>query len=185
LPAANQRWLLHAHHLIHRDIKPSNVIFVRGMAKLADIGLVTQVATEGRDVSYLGTEGYIPPEGPGTPAADVYSLGKVIYQAATGLHVGRFPELPSAIMEGTIDECFMNLNQIIVKACEVDPALSNGGELIRLWPISPKSEFARLEPPHARSPRPENPASGIHDIRKRARRIPTDTTELVESFEGP
>ena len=112
---------LHAHDTIHRDIKPSNIIFVRGVAKLADIGLVTEVAGEGRDVSYLGTEGYIPPEGPGTPAADVYSLGKVIYQAATGFPVRRFPELPSGIMEGTIDDGFMTLNRIIMKACEVDP----------------------------------------------------------------
>jgi CHASE2 domain-containing sensor protein len=112
---------LHLHDTIHRDIKPSNIIFVRGVAKLADIGLVTEVAGEGRDVSYLGTEGYIPPEGPGTPAADVYSLGKVIYQAATGFHIRRFPELPSGIMEGTIDDGFMTLNRIIMKACEVDP----------------------------------------------------------------
>jgi serine/threonine protein kinase len=99
----------------------ADIIFVRGVAKLADIGLVTEVAGEGRDVSYLGTEGYIPPEGPGTPSADVYSLGKVIYQAATGFHIRRFPELPSGVMEGTIDSGFMTLNRIILKACEVDP----------------------------------------------------------------
>ncbi|HUR44963.1 MAG TPA: hypothetical protein VMZ27_03725, partial [Candidatus Saccharimonadales bacterium] len=32
--------------------------------------------------SFVGTEGYIPPEGPGTPAADVYSLGKVLNEVA-------------------------------------------------------------------------------------------------------
>src|ERR1041385_5190738 len=33
---------LHQHGLIHRDIKPSNIIFVNGIAKLADIGLVAE-----------------------------------------------------------------------------------------------------------------------------------------------
>src|SRR5205823_3903261 len=31
---------LHAHGLTHRDIKPSNIIFIDGVPKLADIGLV-------------------------------------------------------------------------------------------------------------------------------------------------
>jgi serine/threonine protein kinase len=58
---------LHRQQLIHRDIKPSNIIFVNGVAKFADIGLVTDVATKGRDVTYLGTPGRIAPEGPGSP----------------------------------------------------------------------------------------------------------------------
>jgi len=66
---------LHEQGLIHRDINPSNIIFVQGQPKLADIGLVAG-ADETR--SFVGTEGYIPPEGPGTPAADVFSLGKVL-----------------------------------------------------------------------------------------------------------
>src|ERR1041385_2305747 len=33
---------LHQHGLIHRDIKPSNIIFVNGIPKLADIGLVAE-----------------------------------------------------------------------------------------------------------------------------------------------
>ncbi|MGZ4984070.1 MAG: protein kinase domain-containing protein, partial [Chthoniobacterales bacterium] len=58
---------LHDHGLTHRDIKPSNIIFVKGAPKLADIGLV---ATSGQQ-SFVGTEGYVPPEGPGTPQADL------------------------------------------------------------------------------------------------------------------
>jgi len=66
---------LHKQGLVHRDIKPSNIIFVHGQPKLADIGLV---AGSDETSSFVGTEGFIPPEGPGTPAADVYSLGKVL-----------------------------------------------------------------------------------------------------------
>jgi serine/threonine protein kinase len=72
---------LHAHGLVHRDIKPSNVIFVNGQPKLADIGLV---AGAGDSHSFVGTEGFVPPEGPGTPTADIYSLGKLLYELATG-----------------------------------------------------------------------------------------------------
>src|SRR4029079_12341480 len=57
---------LHRHGLVHRDIKPSNIIFVNGIPKIADIGLVTQA---GATHSYVGTEGFIPPEGPGTKQA--------------------------------------------------------------------------------------------------------------------
>src|SRR5207302_1255203 len=44
-------------------------------SELADIGLVTDIGGTGREISSVGTEGYMAPEGPGTAAADVYSLG--------------------------------------------------------------------------------------------------------------
>lgn len=75
---------LHSKQLIHRDIKPANIVFVNGLAKLADVGLITHVAEARRDSKHLGTEGFIPPEGPGTALADVYSLGKVLTEAAFG-----------------------------------------------------------------------------------------------------
>jgi len=58
---------MHEHGLVHRDIKPSNVIFVNENPKFADIGLVTDI---GEKITFVGTEGYIPPEGPGSPSAD-------------------------------------------------------------------------------------------------------------------
>jgi CHASE2 domain-containing sensor protein len=115
---ANALEFLHRQNLIHRDIKPSNVIFVNGTAKFADIGLVTDVASDETDVSYLGTKGYIAPEGPGTPAADVYSLGKVIYQIGFGLDVSRFPELPTDVVTNPDEEALFRLNRVVMKACE-------------------------------------------------------------------
>lgn len=114
---------LHRQNLIHRDIKPSNVIFVNGTPKFADIGLVTDVASDETDVTYLGTKGYIAPEGPGTPGADVYSLGKVIYQMGFGLDVSRFPELPTEMIRNPDEEALFRLNRVVMKACESSPTV--------------------------------------------------------------
>src|SRR5689334_14058158 len=57
---------LHKCRLVHRDVKPSNVVFIGGVPKLADIGLVTSIDAT-RSVNLVGTEGYVAPEGPGTP----------------------------------------------------------------------------------------------------------------------
>jgi len=106
---------LHAHGLVHRDIKPSNIIFVKGVPKLADIGLVTSVdATR----SFVGTDGYIPPEGPGTPPADLYSLGKVLYECVTGKDRLDFPELPADWRTRPDFEQLLEFNEILTKACD-------------------------------------------------------------------
>ncbi len=109
---------LHAHGLVHRDIKPSNVIFVGGQPKLADIGLVTDV---GSSHSFVGTEGFIPPEGPGTPPADIYSLGKVLYQLATGRDRLDFPQLPPGVRKLRDGEALLELNEVMTRACAPEP----------------------------------------------------------------
>ncbi len=83
---------LHSHDLVHRDIKPANIIFVNGRPKRADIGLVPDAGGH----SHLGTHGYLPPEGSGGPRADVFALGKVIYEMAFGLPPHAFPARPVA-----------------------------------------------------------------------------------------
>jgi CHASE2 domain-containing sensor protein len=113
---------LHEHKLIHRDIKPANIIFVKGSAKFADIGLVTDAATGGASVTYLGTKGYIAPEGPGTPMADIYSLGKLIYEIGFGLAVAHYPELPTDVIGNTDNTALFELNRIVLKACDANPA---------------------------------------------------------------
>ncbi len=111
---------LHSKQLIHRDIKPSNIIFVNGIPKFADVGLVTHIAEKGRDVTYLGTEGFIAPEGPGTPAADVYSLGKVIYEASMGRSASHYPDLPTTLTQRSDQGDLLQLHEIILKACDPD-----------------------------------------------------------------
>ncbi|MEK7678251.1 MAG: protein kinase [Verrucomicrobiota bacterium] len=109
---------LHRHGLVHRDIKPSNVIFVNGRPKLADIGLVAEV---GKTMSFVGTEGFVPPEGPGTPQADLYSLGKVLYEISTGKDRLEFPEWPTDLEAIPDEHGLIELNEVLVKACLTDP----------------------------------------------------------------
>ena len=108
---------LHCHGLTHRDIKPSNIIFIDGVPKLADIGLV---AASGQQ-SFVGTEGYVPPEGPGTPQADVFSLGKLLYEVSTGKDRLDFPEIDSQLSKRPDREQLLQLNDVLVKACAHDP----------------------------------------------------------------
>ncbi len=115
--------LLHLGGLIHRDIKPSNVIFVRGEPKLADIGLVAQ-ASEANSI--VGTNGFIAPEGPTSHKADIYSLGKLLYEIATGQDRLDFPRLPEVV---PVDSLLPELNEILVKACDPDPQVRHSSAL--------------------------------------------------------
>ena len=111
---------LHANGLVHRDIKPSNIIFVKGEPKVADIGLVTAIDEA---QSLVGTGGYIPPEGPGTAQADLYSLGKVLYEIAFGKDRQEFPQLPPDLQSHPDYAALLELNEVILKACETNPRL--------------------------------------------------------------
>ncbi|MBL9114115.1 MAG: SUMF1/EgtB/PvdO family nonheme iron enzyme [Verrucomicrobiaceae bacterium] len=104
---------LHQNKLIHRDVKPSNLIFIDGQCRLADIGLVALLGQR----TFVGTEGFVAPEGPGTPASDIFSLGMVLYEASTGKDRLDFPDLPSYRETGVKLQDWRRLHDVICRAC--------------------------------------------------------------------
>ncbi len=106
---------LHDRGLVHRDVKPGNIIFVDGRAKLADIGLVS---TESEGRTFVGTEGYIPPEGPSSPAADLYALGMVLYECSTGYLPEQFPKVPPDWFAEAAGPESLEFHEVVLRACE-------------------------------------------------------------------
>ena len=104
---------MHCSGLAHRDVKPSNVVFFDGIPKLADMGLV---AASGQK-TFVGTEGFSPPEGPGEPAADIYSLGMVLYEMSSGHDRLDFPEISELKRDKVERRKWKRINTIVCKAC--------------------------------------------------------------------
>ena len=113
----------HTAGIVHRDVKPHNVLVEGDRAFLTDFGLAKALDESGAQASaasVVGTAEYMSPEqwaGRAVgPAADVYSLGCVLYEALTGIApFGRKaaesePEMPAG------------LDAVIERAVAKDPA---------------------------------------------------------------
>src|SRR5216117_758295 len=84
----------HAQGILHRDLKPANILLDgRGEPLVSDFGLAKWLDATSeltQTLAIFGTPGYIAPEqasgsaGKITPAADVYSLGAILFHLFTG-----------------------------------------------------------------------------------------------------
>ena len=94
----------HAAGLVHRDVKPANLLVREDdVLKIADFGIaraaeLTRLTQHG---TVLGTAAYLAPEQAEgeevTAAADLYSLGAVLYEVLTGRPPYEFDSLPELV----------------------------------------------------------------------------------------
>lgn len=108
----------HAHLVVHRDLKPSNILVTpNGTVKLLDFGIAKLVEIDhGRadetELTRLGgrvmTPEYAAPEQilgtPVTVAADIYSLGMLLYQLLGGRRPYGKPGDPLSVLERAVIE---------------------------------------------------------------------------------
>ena len=128
--------LEHAHRagLVHRDIKPQNLL-VRpdDTVKIADFGIArpvdaTQLTLTG---TILGSAAYLAPEqavgDPVTGAADIYSVGAVLYELLAGRPPYAFQSLPELTLKQRqgppprIDGVQRPLEEVVLRCLAYDP----------------------------------------------------------------
>jgi serine/threonine-protein kinase len=122
----------HAAGIVHRDVKPHNILLEGEHAYLTDFGLAKALGDSGvlSGTSVVGTVEYMSPEqwrgDQVGPAADVYSLGCVLYESLTGV-------VPYARRSGDIEpEMPRGFDAVIERAVAKDPVerYATAGELI-------------------------------------------------------
>ena len=102
---------VHAAGAVHRDVKPDNILITpRHAVKLLDLGVAALRGGRGRLTSFgrfAGSPLYAAPEqfhgADIGPRADLYALGVVLYEAASGRHPFAADDLP-AIMRRQLEE---------------------------------------------------------------------------------
>lgn len=81
---------LHDHGIVHRDLKPANIFEDEGVIKIGDYGLSKFISCSrrGGQTESVGTFHYMAPEigrGEYGKEVDVYALGVILYEIATGV----------------------------------------------------------------------------------------------------
>ncbi len=138
------RALEHAHSkgVIHRDIKPQNIMLLKnGQIKVADFGIakLPNAETVTMTDKAIGTVFYISPEQASgkriDPRSDLYSLGAVMYEMATGV-------LPFTA-DTPVSVALKHVNENARRPRDINPAIPAGLEQIIMGAMekSPDERF--------------------------------------------
>lgn len=129
----------HSQGILHRDLKPGNILLdARGEPLVSDFGLAKWLDGSGdltRTLTIFGTPGYIAPEqarGAGdTVAADIYSLGAILFDLLTGRPpflgehalavIKQAEEKPAPRLRSLVRNADRDLETICAKCLEREP----------------------------------------------------------------
>jgi serine/threonine-protein kinase len=123
MPVLNGVRAIHASDMVHRDLKPENILMDGQIPKIADFGLARssrlKPVTQSMDVK--GTAHYMSPEHffdfrKADHRADIYSLGKILYEAIDGKIDKKMLPLKTASLASTETPFFQKLDEIISEA---------------------------------------------------------------------
>lgn len=84
----------HRAGIVHRDLKPSNILVTKHGIKLLDFGIARLLSEDTMTApeAVVGTPAYMAPEvlkgGAADVRSDIYSLGCVVFELATGTRPG-------------------------------------------------------------------------------------------------
>ena len=156
----------HNKGIIHRDIKPQNIIISHeGKVKVTDFGIARAASSNTMSADVMGSVHYSSPEqarnGYVTAQSDIYSLGIVMYEMATGVvpfdgetavqiaiqHLQGEMTPPSKLIE----DIPVSIEKIILKATQKSPErrYSDMGELLvdlKKALVNPDEDFVTMAP---------------------------------------
>jgi serine/threonine protein kinase len=98
---------LHRAGIVHRDLKPANILLARALDDavvpvLMDFGLAVPPGAVACSAPITGSPEYMAPElfrgASASPAADIYSLGLILFEMVSGVRPYPFEELVPAIV---------------------------------------------------------------------------------------
>jgi serine/threonine-protein kinase len=123
LPVLDGVEAIHDLNIAHRDLKPENVLLDGESPKIADFGLArsTRMAPVTQSVDIKGTMPYMSPEHfldfkKANQRADIYSLGKILFEAIAGKISPETIPFKSASLEKADTAFLQKLDKIIQEA---------------------------------------------------------------------
>lgn len=126
---ANALSVAHNSGIVHRDIKPENILITKqGNAKVTDFGIARATSSNTITTDAMGSVHYFSPEqargGFTDFKSDIYSLGIVMYEMATG-------QIPFD-GEGVVQLAMKHINDPLPNMREINPNISESVEKIIL-----------------------------------------------------
>jgi serine/threonine-protein kinase len=123
LPVLDGIKAIHDHDIVHRDIKPENILMDGIAPKIADFGLArsTRLKPVTQSMDVKGTAHYMSPEHffdfrKADQRADIYSLGKILFEAITGKIGEATLPFKTASLPNTETPFFQKLDKVIQDA---------------------------------------------------------------------